>query len=117
VVFIFQNHVNRQIICFVRILVFLSVFITKEAKRYCGSVIFASNTPLPFSTLKMRTLLAYTFVVLSCLLEIVHANRTIIVPTKYGDVLGYETNIARIFYGIPFAKPPVGDLRYVLVSE
>ena len=40
------------------------------------------------------------------------ANRTITVSTAYGDVLGVETATARIFYGIPFAKPPVGNLRY-----
>lgn len=51
-------------------------------------------------------------VALSCLLRNVDANRTITVSTNYGDVLGYETNMARIFYGIPFAQPPLGDLRY-----
>ncbi|CAF0855766.1 unnamed protein product [Rotaria sordida] len=62
----------------------------------------------------MRTFLVFTFVTINCLLEIVQANRTIIVPTEYGDVLGYETDMARIFYGIPFAQPPIGDLRWNL---
>ncbi|CAF1482893.1 unnamed protein product [Adineta steineri] len=49
---------------------------------------------------------------LGCLLKYSAANRTITVSTNYGDVLGYETDMARIFYGIPFAQPPVGDLRW-----
>lgn len=61
--------------------------------------------------LKMRILFAYIFVILSYILENVSANRTITVSTKYGDVLGVETSMARIFYGIPFAEPPLGDLR------
>jgi len=65
----------------------------------------------------MRIILVCVFVVLSCVLENVYANRTIIVSTKYGDVLGVETNMARIFYGIPFAQPPVDDLRYVLILK
>ncbi|CAF4442193.1 unnamed protein product, partial [Rotaria magnacalcarata] len=36
------------------------------------------------------------------------------VPTKYGDVLGYATDLGRIFYGIPFAQPPLGSLRWNL---
>jgi hypothetical protein len=62
----------------------------------------------------MRTVIVLTFVALSCLLKNIDANQTIIVPTTYGDVLGYETDKARIFYGIPFAQPPIGDLRYVI---
>jgi hypothetical protein len=54
------------------------------------------------------------FVVFTCLLKNIDANQTIIVPTNYGDILGYETDKARIFYGIPFAEPPIGDLRYVI---
>ncbi|CAF1420460.1 unnamed protein product [Adineta ricciae] len=30
----------------------------------------------------------------------------------YGDILGYQTNLSRVFYGIPFAQPPVGPLRW-----
>ncbi|CAF2497490.1 unnamed protein product [Rotaria sp. Silwood2] len=60
----------------------------------------------------MRTFLVLTFVTINSLLKHVQANRTIIVPTEYGDVLGYETSMARIFYGIPYAQPPIGDLRW-----
>lgn len=98
-----------------KILFFLSVDIRMEVKRYCRRVVVVScikHTFDCFFFLKMRILLVFVFVVLSCLLECVHANRTIIVPTKYGDVMGVETSLARIFYGIPFAQPPVGDLRY-----
>jgi hypothetical protein len=38
-------------------------------------------------------------------------NEPTIVHTKYGDVLGYQTDLARVFYGIPFAQPPVNELR------
>jgi carboxylesterase type B len=34
-----------------------------------------------------------------------------IVHTNYGDVLGYQTDMARVFYGIPFAQPPFDRLR------
>ena len=47
---------------------------------------------------------AYTFLS-------IHADENIMVHTKYGDVLGSQTDIARIFYGIPFAQPPIHELR------
>lgn len=62
----------------------------------------------------MRTVILLAFIALGCLLKNAYANRTIIVSTTYGDVLGYETDMARIFYGIPFAQPPIDDLRYVM---
>ncbi|CAF0852745.1 unnamed protein product [Rotaria sordida] len=40
------------------------------------------------------------------------ANEHVIVHTQYGDVLGYQTDLARVFYGIPFAQPPIGTLRW-----
>ena len=50
---------------------------------------------------------------IGCLLKTSSAaNRTITVSTAYGDVLGVQTATARIFYRIPFAKPPVGNFRY-----
>ena len=54
--------------------------------------------------------LVVVVVFLSCSLTLC-ANRTVTVTTQYGDVLGYETDTARIFYGIPFAQPPVNTLR------
>jgi hypothetical protein len=48
-----------------------------------------------------------------CFTQHIHANRPVTVTTKYGDVLGYETDLARVFYGIPFAQPPVNNLRYI----
>jgi hypothetical protein len=39
------------------------------------------------------------------------ANEPTVVHTNYGDVLGYQTDLARVFYGIPFAQPPVEKLR------
>ncbi|CAF5106356.1 unnamed protein product, partial [Rotaria sp. Silwood1] len=38
------------------------------------------------------------------------ASKPVIVHTQYGDVLGYQTDSARVFYGIPFARPPIGTL-------
>lgn len=50
--------------------------------------------------------------VLACFVQHNSANQAVTVTTKNGDVLGYQTDTARIFYGIPFAQPPVNDLRY-----
>ena len=52
-----------------------------------------------------------SLLILACFYQHVDANRTMVVSTQYGDVLGYETALARVFYGIPFAQPPVGTLR------
>jgi para-nitrobenzyl esterase len=48
---------------------------------------------------------------LVCLQVIVSAQNGII-DTKYGKVEGYSEGNIRIFKGIPFAAPPVGDLRW-----
>ncbi|CAF1080494.1 unnamed protein product [Rotaria sordida] len=54
----------------------------------------------------------FLFFILACFTQNIHANRTVTVSTKYGDVVGYETDVARIFYGIPFAQSPVNNLRW-----
>lgn len=43
--------------------------------------------------------------------QYIYANQPVIVHTRYGDVLGYCTDLARVFYRIPFAQPPTGSLR------
>ena len=48
---------------------------------------------------------------LICLQPIVSAQSGII-DTKYGKVEGYKEENIRIFKGIPFAAPPVGNLRW-----
>ncbi|MEJ0082332.1 MAG: carboxylesterase family protein, partial [Puia sp.] len=48
---------------------------------------------------------------LICLQAIVSAQIGII-DTKYGRVEGYQEENIRIFKGIPFAAPPMGDLRW-----
>jgi para-nitrobenzyl esterase len=48
---------------------------------------------------------------LVCLQVIVSAQSGII-HTKYGKIEGYQEENIRIFKGIPFAAPPVGDLRW-----
>jgi hypothetical protein len=50
-------------------------------------------------------------VVLICFISSGCSNEPAIVHTKYGDILGYQTDLARVFYGIPFAQPPVNKLR------
>ena len=49
--------------------------------------------------------------VLACFLPNGDANQPTFVHTKYGDIMGYQSDLARAFYGIPFAKPPVNELR------
>ena len=53
------------------------------------------------------TLLSFIYV-----LAITDASVNVVISSNYGDILGYQTNVARVFYGIPYAKPPVGELRY-----
>ncbi|UJR11664.1 hypothetical protein I4U23_015845 [Adineta vaga] len=50
--------------------------------------------------------------VLILLIPNIYANKPVIVHSQYGDILGYETNMSRIFYGIPFAQPPIDSLRW-----
>jgi hypothetical protein len=49
--------------------------------------------------------------ILTFLKQEICANEPAIVHTQYGDVLGYRTDLARVFYSIPFAQPPIGTLR------
>ena len=44
------------------------------------------------------------------------------VKTKYGDIQGFEFEAERgseaeVFLGIPFAKPPIGELRFEVSYE
>jgi hypothetical protein len=50
-------------------------------------------------------------VILACTLQNGYANEPTIVHTKNGDIIGYQTDLARVFYGIPFAQPSVNNLR------
>jgi hypothetical protein len=51
------------------------------------------------------------FAALVCLVQHGLADQPTIVHTSFGDIRGYQTDLARAFYGIPFAQPPVGKLR------
>ncbi len=51
------------------------------------------------------------FVVFAYFIQNGYGNTPTTVHTKYGDILGYQTDLARVFYGIPFAEPPVDKLR------
>lgn len=57
----------------------------------------------------MQVLLSLLFPV--CLHVLAFANEPVTVQTKYGDVLGYQTDQARFFYAIPFAQPPIDKLN------
>src|SRR6478736_401490 len=45
-------------------------------------------------------------------LQVIVFGQSGIVDTKYGKIEGYREGNIRIFKGIPFAAPPVGDLRW-----
>lgn len=60
----------------------------------------------------MRGVCGFICLTLIYILPTIHTIENIIVTTNYGDVLGYQTDIARVFYGIPFAKPPIDELRF-----
>jgi para-nitrobenzyl esterase len=45
-------------------------------------------------------------------LQVVVSAQSGVANTKYGQVEGYREGNIRIFKGIPFAAPPVGDLRW-----
>jgi hypothetical protein len=49
--------------------------------------------------------------ILVCSIQRGDTNEPTIVHTNYGDILGYQTDLARVFYGIPFAQPPINKLR------
>ena len=36
----------------------------------------------------------------------------LVVPTKAGDLRGARENGVAVFRGVPYAAPPVGDLRF-----
>lgn len=39
------------------------------------------------------------------------------VKTRFGTIRGVEEKYCSIFKGIPFAKPPIGDLRFKAPQE
>jgi hypothetical protein len=63
--------------------------------------------------MKITMIGAFLLLILACFTQNICANRPITVTTKDGDILGYETDSAHVFYGIPFAQPPVNNLRYI----
>ncbi|XP_072015924.1 cAMP-regulated D2 protein-like [Amphiura filiformis] len=46
-----------------------------------------------------------------------HVNDPLVVATKYGYVRGFYLDNTRAFYGIPYAIPPTGSLRWTRPSE
>jgi hypothetical protein len=59
----------------------------------------------------MRVCIIFFTIVLAYYIQNGYANEPTVVHTNYGDVLGYQTDLARVFYGIPFSQPPVNKLR------
>jgi hypothetical protein len=59
----------------------------------------------------MKRRIGLIFIIFTYLLKSIDGNQPITVHTNYGDILGYQTDKARVFYGIPFAEPPIGQLR------
>ncbi|CAF1416020.1 unnamed protein product [Rotaria sordida] len=55
---------------------------------------------------------AFFWIALTCCFQIISGNEPAIIHTNLGDIQGYETDMARVFYGIPFAQPPVDTLRW-----
>ena len=53
----------------------------------------------------------FLLVICAAISQHTHADQPVTVTTQYGDLLGYQTDVARVFYGIPFAQPPVEHLR------
>ena len=51
-----------------------------------------------------------TLVFLSVVVGVL-ADEDVIVKTKYGQIQGIKTAIGHKFLGVPFASPPVGNLR------
>lgn len=54
----------------------------------------------------------YVLFILSLCITSTYAQTTITVTTDAGDVVGKQTDNAMVFKGIPYAAPPVGDLRW-----
>ncbi|CAF4948206.1 unnamed protein product, partial [Rotaria sp. Silwood1] len=55
---------------------------------------------------------AFYWIALTCCCQIISGNEPVIVHTNLGDIQGYQTDMSRVFYGIPFAQPPVDTLRW-----
>ena len=51
----------------------------------------------------------------SVVMATVDAQGVPVVTTKYGKIRGFYTDEAAIFYGVPYARPPVGTLRSVFL--
>jgi hypothetical protein len=63
------------------------------------------------SLVRMKVFISLIVVILACTLQNGYANEPTIVHTENSDILGYQTDLARVFYGILFAQPPVNNLR------
>ena len=54
-------------------------------------------------------------IILNAIFSVVRGNNTdeggLIVDTAYGKVKGTFSGHARVFYGVPYAAPPIGSLR------
>lgn len=53
--------------------------------------------------------------ILSLLLSFYLVQSLPVVNTKYGPIAGLQENGVNAFLGVPYAQPPIGNLRYVHV--
>jgi len=58
----------------------------------------------------MNSLIKFLFFL--CLFSFSLAQTYKVVPTEYGSIRGFCNENGTFFFGVPFAKPPVGDLRW-----
>ena len=73
--------------------------------------------------LKKWLLVFFGFIILltinrvSCRFTDEAVNDPLLVTTSYGSVRGFYLNNTRAFYGIPYAMPPTGRLRWAKPSR
>lgn len=60
----------------------------------------------------MKTRFTLLFFIISICVQLVFAQSNLTVQTAHGSVEGFLQNEVRTFLGIPYAKPPVGSLRW-----
>lgn len=92
----------------------LSVAYNKIYKKACIKGVVLAQVYF-FCVTTMKIAIIFVYILAIYLRSNVHADENTIVHTTYGDILGYQTDIARVFYGIPYAQPPINELRFEII--